>query len=365
MRRAMRVDEPATCGHLSETLSMKTRLVIRFPLALARLLPLYSTPSAAPGEPGVPAQPWIDADEIFFNGKVITVDGADRGRIVRAFAVKDGRFIAVGSDGEAMRHKGSGTRVVNLGGRTVIPGLTDGHFHSSGGVLGLGLSKARSLAELFAVVAKAAQAAAPGQILVSNIDWHEAQLAEQRLPLASELDISAPNNPVVLVRGGHSYILNNVALRLFNITTTTPVPSGGAIPRTPEGQLTGELIDNAKALVALPPSPPQTPEQIRQALLDTQARMNSYGVVALRNAISNVTTYRQWQALRDEGAITLRNAFLIGMFGGSATTVNNFVANSGVRAGEGDEWLRIVGFKFGVDGGFEGGLMREPYKEPY
>src|SRR5438093_4748602 len=311
----------------------------------------------------------VEADAIFFNGKVITLEDVEqpkhKTKIVRAFAVRDGRFLAVGDNDDVMRFSGRNTRKVHLKGRTVIPGLADGHFHSTGGGPGMDLSKTRSLADLFAVVAKAAQAAAPGQILVSNSDWHEAQLAEQRLPLASELDISAPNNPVVLVRGGHSYILNNVALRLFNITTTTPVPSGGAIPRTPEGQLTGELIDNAKALVALPPSPPQTPEQIRQALLDTQARMNSYGVVALRNAISNVTTYRQWQALRDEGAITLRNAFLIGMFGGSATTVNNFVANSGVRAGEGDEWLRIVGFKFGVDGGFEGGLMREPYKEPY
>jgi predicted amidohydrolase YtcJ len=368
---------------------MKTPLVIRFPLALALLLPFYSSLSAAPEKEDERAQPRIEADQIFFNGKVITIDAArgrheeehhgfrddddgdgghnspGNGKIVRAFAVRDGRFIAVGSNGEVMRHKGRGTQLVNLRGRTVIPGLADGHFHSIGGGPGMDLSKTRSLADLFAVVAKAAQAAAPGQILVSNSDWHEAQLAEQRLPLASELDISAPNNPVVLVRGGHSYILNNVALRLFNITTQTPVPSGGAIPRTPEGQLTGELIDNAKALATLPPSPPQTPEQIRQALLDTQARMNSYGVVAVRNAASSVTAYRQWQALRNEGAITLRNAFLIGMFGGSATTVTNFVANSGVRAGEGDAWLRIVGLKFGVDGGFEGGFMREPYKEPY
>jgi predicted amidohydrolase YtcJ len=166
------------------------------------------------------------------------------------------------------------------------------------------------------------------------------------------------------VRGGHSYILNNVALDHFGITLDTPAPDGGAIPRTTTGELTGELVDNARRLIQLPPNPPQTPEQQRQALLNTQAKMNSFGVTAVRNASSNVNTYRRWQALRDEGAITLRNSFLFGGQG-TAAAVENFVANSGVQAGEGDDWLRVVGFKFISDGGFEGGLMREPYMEPY
>ena len=344
---------------------MTTRLALRCLLALTPLLAFHSPLSAAPGEPGVPAQPWADADAIYYNGKVITVDDAQKTRIVRAFAVKNGHFIAVGSNGEAMRHKGPATRVVDLAGRTVIPGLADGHFHSIGGGPGMDLSNARSLADLFAVVSQAAHAAAPGTILVSNSDWHEAQLAEKRLPLASELDIAAPNNPVVLVRGGHEYILNNVALNFFHITLDTPVPAGGAIPRTPDGQLDGELVDNARRLVSLPPSPPQTPEQIRQGLLDTQAAMNALGVVAVRNASSSVGAYHQWQALRDEGVITLRNSFLIGGVG-SETAVNNFVANpANPRIGEGDDWLRIVGFKYIFDGGFEGGLMRDAYQEPY
>src|SRR5437016_5401898 len=309
-----------------------------------------------------------EADAIFFNGKVITLEDVEqrkhKTKIVRAFAVKDGRYLAVGDNDDVMRFSGRNTRKVNLKGRTVIPGLADGHFHSTGGGPGMALPQTRSLADLFPVVAKAAQTAAPGQILVSNSDWHEAQLAEQRLPLASELDISAPNNPVVLVRGGHEFILNNVALRLFNITLDTPVPAGGAIPRTPDGQLNGELVDNARQLVTLPPPPPQTPEQQRQALLDTQSRMNSMGVTAVRNALSSVAVYRRWQALRDEGAISLRNAFLIGGLG-TAAAVENFVATSGVQPNEGDDWLRLVGLKFISDGGFEGGLMRDPYKEPY
>ena len=258
--------------------------------------------------------------------------------IVQAFAVKDGRFIAAGSNGEVMRYKGRGTHVVNLRGRTVVPGLADGHFHGIHGGPGVDLSAARSLADVFSAVAARAVVTPAGQFIVSNSDWHEAQLAEQRLPLARELDTAAPNNPVVLVRGGHSFILNNVALQRFNITPATPVPPGGAIPRTPEGELTGELIDSARNLVQLPPSPPQTPEQQRQALLDIQNHMHAHGATQLRMASSNVATYRRWQALRDEGAITLRVAFLFRP-GNSAAAVDNFIATQGVAIDEGDEWL--------------------------
>jgi predicted amidohydrolase YtcJ len=116
--------------------------------------------------------------------------------------------------------------------------------------------------------------------------------------------------------------------------------------------------------VSLPPSPPPTPEQQRQALLNIQSHMHAHGVTQLRFARSSVNAYRQWQALRDEGVITLRVAFLMGV-GTSAAAVDNFVRNSGVTIDEGDEWLRVVGFKFGVDGGFEGGLMRQAYLEPF
>jgi predicted amidohydrolase YtcJ len=332
------------------------------PLVALVALSLTMPALASPPE-HTPAHARIDADAIYYNGKVITMD-ASKSSIVQAFAVKDGRFIAVGSNGEAMRFKGGGTRVVDLLGRTVVPGLADGHFHGIHGGPGVDLSKARSLVDVFSAVATRAAVTPAGQFIVSNSDWHEAQLAEQRLPLARELDTAAPNNPVVLVRGGHSFILNNVALQRFNITPATPVPPGGAIPRTPEGELTGELIDSARNLVQLPPSPPPTAEQQRQALLDIQTHMHAHGVTQLRMARGNVPTYRRWQALRDEGAITLRVSFLFGV-GTSAAAVDNFIATQGVTIDEGDEWLRVVGFKFGVDGGFEGGLMRQAYIEPY
>jgi predicted amidohydrolase YtcJ len=86
-----------------------------------------------------------------------------------------------------------------------------------GGGPGVDLSAARSIADLLAAVAAAVAKAEPGAVIVSNSDWHEAQLREKRLPLATELDRVSAANPVVLVRGGHDYILNSAALRRWNI----------------------------------------------------------------------------------------------------------------------------------------------------
>src|ERR1700677_1584142 len=196
------------------------------------------------------------ADLVVLNSKVFTAQ--DGGALAQAFAVKDGRFVAVGTS-EAMRALvGPGTRVLDLAGRFVTPGLADGHFHNEGGGPGVDLSATRSLADIMAAVAAAVAQAKPGDLIVSNSDWHEAQLHEQRLPTARELDTVAPANPVVLVRGGHDYILNTAALRHWNIGRDTPVPDGGAITRGADGELTGEIVDNAKRLVDLPPPAPVT-----------------------------------------------------------------------------------------------------------
>src|SRR4029079_8357764 len=80
----------------------------------------------------------------------------------------------------------------------------------------------------------------PADIIVSNSDWHEAQLKEHRLPYRRDLDAVSPDNPVVLVRGGHEYILNSAALAKWQIAKDTPQPSGGRITRDAHGDLNGE-----------------------------------------------------------------------------------------------------------------------------
>ena len=172
--------------------------------------------------------------------------------VVQGFAVAGDRFVAAGTDGDVRKYAGPQTRVIDLKGRFVSPGITDDHFHNEGGGPGVDLSHVRSLGELLTTVANAAAAAPVDTVIVSNSDWHEAQLKEQRLPTAEEIEQAAPNKPVVLVRGGHEYILNTSALKKWNITKDTPVPAGGQISRNSAGELTGELFDEAKAMVTLP-----------------------------------------------------------------------------------------------------------------
>jgi predicted amidohydrolase YtcJ len=305
------------------------------------------------------------ADLILYNGKIFTADA--RSTVAQALAVSGGKFVDVGSSRSVLaRDRGPRTKVIDLHGAFVTPGLTDDHFHNEGGGEGIDLSHARSLADLFSVVAAAVKAAKPGDVLVSNSDWHEAQLKEQRLPTAKELDRVSPDNPVVLVRGGHSVILNSAALKKWTISKATPVPAGGAISRDASGELTGEIFDNAKALVDLPPEKPLSMADIMR----TQKLLNEYGITAVRipGAYQGdlLTAYHLMQQAHASGTLTLRYlVYLPGFTLRSPEQARALIAKWNVKQDEGDDWVKIGGVKLIVDGGFEGGHLSRPYKEPY
>src|SRR6516162_10033097 len=180
------------------------------------------------------AAPAQDADVVWRNGKIVTVDS--HFSIAEAMAVRNGRFLAVGSNSEIRKYTGNLTRVVDLHVKTVIPGFEDSHLHGAGGGPGVDLSSARSLADLYAAIRRRVERSQAGELIVSNSDWHEAQLKEQRLPLRRDLDTAAPANPVVLVRGGHEYILNSASLAKWHIDKSTVAPEGGQISRYPDGE---------------------------------------------------------------------------------------------------------------------------------
>lgn len=304
------------------------------------------------------------ADAVFVNGKVFTADAGDH--LVQGFAVRGGKFVAVGTSAAVRAYVGPKTRVVDLKGRFVSPGLTDNHFHNEGGGEGVDLSHARTLAELLMTVANAAATAPAGAIITSNSDWHEAQLKEQRLPTAKELDQAVPDKPVVLLRGGHSYILNTAALKKWNITKDTPVPAGGAISRDETGELTGELFDNAKPLVSLPPEKPVSMAD----LMATQKTLNQYGMTAVRipGAYRGdlVAAYKLMKQAEAAGTLSLRYTVYMPGFGlRDPAKVRPTIDGWGVKLDEGDDWVRVGGVKLIVDGGFEGGHLSKPYLEPY
>ena len=298
-------------------------------------------------------------DTILVNGHVITVDA--RFSIAQAIAIKDGRFTAVGTDADIRTLAGPNTTTIDLHGQTVIPGLADGHLHDAGGGPGVDLSRARSIPDVLTAIKARVQQSAAGEVIVTNSDWHEAQLEEQRLPYRHDLDSVSPNNPVVVVRGGHEYVLNSAALAKWNIKKDTPQPAGGRITRDEHGELNGELIDRAKALVTLPAAPKLTIE----ALQAQHRKLNEAGLTSIRYPGASVEQYRLLQEMARRGVLTIRVNQLMRFNADSAASMRRAIAASGVKPDEGDEWLRVGGMKLGVDGGFEGGWMREPYAEPW
>ncbi|MBI1876256.1 MAG: amidohydrolase family protein, partial [Acidobacteria bacterium] len=332
----------------------------------------------------VSAQAPPPAEVILVNGHVVTVDR--NFSVAQAVAISDGRFTAVGTSAAIRKLAGPATEIIDLAGRTAIPGLADDHLHDAGGGPGVDLSQARSIADVLNAIGARVKASRPGDVIVTNSDWHEAQLVEHRLPYRRDLDPVSPANPVVAVRGGHEYILNSAALKKWNITTETPQLPGGRITRDSDGELNGELIDRAKSLVQLPPQPRLTIE----ALVEQHKKLNAAGLTSIRYPGASIEQYRLLQQMRRRGLLTIRVTQLMRMAAdatsgagrrGPASEERGGVQGSPpfndkaqlraaieswkVKPDEGDEWLRIGGMKLGVDGGFEGGWMREPYAEPW
>ncbi|HSU77337.1 MAG TPA: amidohydrolase family protein, partial [Burkholderiales bacterium] len=325
--------------------------IIRRAVLLAACLLAACAPQPLSAPPPSAAQAASTPPElILYNGKIITVDAGFS--LAQAVAISADRFVAVGTNDAVRASAGPATRQLDLGGRSVIPGLMDGHLHNAGGGPGVSLARVRSLDELLAAVEARVKKAQPGELIVSNSDWHEAQLREKRLPHLKELDRVAPKNPVVLVRGGHEYIINSAAASRWNITRDTRSPAGGEIGHDADGALNGELVDTARALVHLPPAGPLNP-----TIIERQMRLlNTVGLTSIRIPGSfqfggdQVAAYRMFQDLKREGRLTMRVNYLMRIFDySSVDKVKATIASWNIKPDEGDEWLRIGGMKTLVD----------------
>ena len=244
--------------------------------------------------------------------------------------------------------------------------MTDNHFHSAGGGPGVDLSRARSLKEVLMLIADRIAETPEGETVITNGDWHEAQLTEQRLPLRWDLDTVAPNHPVVVVRGGHEYILNSAALEKWNIAKDTPVPEGGRISRYSNGELNGEIVDTAKRYVTLPPRPQKSLDERVQSQVNEYTMLHAVGLTGVRHPGGTIEQYKLRKELQRRGLLTMRVTQLLSVDrDGESADVVRAVNGWDLESDDGDAMLKIGGIKLGVDGGFEGGYMREPYAEPW
>ncbi|NNF13867.1 MAG: amidohydrolase [Gemmatimonadetes bacterium] len=301
------------------------------------------------------------ADLVLVGGPVVTLDEVE---VAGGIAVRGEHIVAVGDEADVRRYVGEATRVIELEGRSVLPGLADNHFHSIGGGPGVDLSGARSLEEALNAIAARADETPAGEIIVTNSDWHEGQLVEQRLPYRADLDQATSSHPVVVVRGGHEYILNSAALERWDIDESVQPVAGGRIGRYADGRLNGELVDRAKDLVELPPRPARDRAAEKEDLVDAYQTLARRGLTAVRHPGGSLEQYEMIRELRDDGRLPVRVEYLFrAPRSGSPEDLRAVMATWPDQGG--DDWLAVGGVKLGVDGGFEGGLMREPYEEPW
>lgn len=328
-------------------------------LALAPML--LATPATAQPVPPL-------ASVILHNGRIVTQDRQDR--TVSAIAVLGDEIVATGTDQAVLAWKRPGTCLIDLRGRTVVPGFSDGHLHSKTNDMDpsrVNLTPVKTMAELLDAIRAKVAVSKPGDVIVTTSDWHEGQLKEKRLPTRWDLDPVSPNNPVVVIRGGHQYVLNSAALGKWNITRDTKSPPGGHIAVDKgRGDINGELVDRARDLVALPKLPPRTLEQRLALLRDEQKRYNALGLTSVRNPGASIADMHDYQELAKRGQMTARTSVLIRWDRkSSAEEFRKQLETWPVKSGFGDKWLRLDGIKLGVDGGYEGGWMTAPYAEPH
>lgn len=300
------------------------------------------------------------------NGNIVTQDKENP--TVQAMAVFKDRILATGDSATIKALAQEDTCVIDLQGRTVIPGLADGHVHSKALRYGLDaadLVPARNIADIVAAIAEKTEQVPEGTLIRTTADWHESQLEELRLPTRWDIDPVSPNHPVVLIRGGHTYILNTKALDYFGIDETTEAPPGGHIGRDPEtSEITGELVDRAKDLAPLPKIELDQEERL-ELLKEEHARWNELGLTSVRNPGVQVEEFHDYVELARRGEMTIRNSIMIRWDRKTpAEAYREELEAWPLLSGFGDEWIQLDGIKLGVDGGYEGGWMTEAYEEP-
>ena len=255
---------------------------------------------------------------IFRNGQITTLDRANP--VASAVAIKDGKFLAVGSDQEIMSLAGSGTRVVDLKRRSVLPGLFDNHTHVIRGGLNYNLELrwdgVRTLADAMDMLRRqVAITPAPQWVRVVG-GFTEHQFAEKRLPTIAEINAVAPDTPVFLLHLYDRALLNGAALRAVGYTRDTPEPPGGQITRDANGNPTGLLLakPNAMILYATLAKGPKLPFDYQvNSTRHFMRELNRLGVTGVIDAGGGFQNYPDdyavIQKLADEGQMTVRLAY--------------------------------------------------------
>ncbi|HEY0210194.1 amidohydrolase [Acerihabitans sp.] len=276
---------------------------------------------------------------ILVNGKFHTLDRQNP--LADAVAIGAGKFLDVGDAASVMRYRGTQTKVIDLGGRTVVPGLNDSHLHLIRGGLNYNLELrwegVPSLSDALAMLkAQADRTPHPQWVRVVG-GWTEFQFAERRMPTLEELNTAAPDTPVFVLHLYDRALLNRAALRVVGYTKDTPNPPGGEIQRDQAGNPTGMLIarPNAMILYATLAKGPTLPLEYQvNSTRQFMRELNRLGVTSAIDAGGGFQNYPEDYAVVDqlarEGQLTLRIAY------------NLFTQRKGAELEDFQKWTAMV-----------------------
>jgi predicted amidohydrolase YtcJ len=340
-----------------------------------RLIPAIAGLAALVVLAAPPALGQQTADLVLRGGKIVTMD--DTNPQAQALAVIGDRVVAVGSDAQINGYVGSGTRVIDLGGRLAIPGFIEGHGHFmgiGGAKLILDLMTPTSWEEIVQMVADAAAETEPGE-WIEGRGWHQEKWNQvpdplvEGLPVHDGLSAVSPDNPVVLRHAsGHASFVNAKAMELAGITADTPDPDGGEIVRDLAGEPTGVLRETAQRLTgrARARAEAERSDAERAAERREMARLAfqdllSKGITSFHDAGSGFETIDFFKELADRGQMPVR---LYVMVSASHDEMDEKLADYRM-IGYANDHLTVRSIKQVVDGalGSHGAWLLEAYAD--
>ncbi|MDP9200598.1 MAG: amidohydrolase [Gemmatimonadota bacterium] len=307
------------------------------------------------------------ADLILVSGRIYTVDNARP--VASALAVRGGRVLFVGSDAEARVLANGSTRVVDLRGATVVPGIVDAHAH----LLGLGntlrrvnLAGSASYDEVIERVKAWSKDVKPGEWILGR-GWDQNRWPNKEFPTNEVLSRAFPNNPVVLTRiDGHALLANAKAMDLARVSAATADPEGGRIIRLSSGTPSGVFVDKAQSLIARA-IPSSNRVDTRKAILAAIEDCNRWGLTGVHDAGQDAETIGIYEELAKAGSYNLRNYVMLSDPGepGSPAALRNPYLRRGPQSAlyDGHLWVRAI--KLYADGalGSRGAALLAPYTD--
>ena len=300
----------------------------------------------------IAATPCQDADLLVRNGHIVTMNPAHSS--ASAMAIRDGHILAVGGDGGLSDCASARTRVIDLQGHTVLPGLIDVHTHAmewAKGILrqqlDLTYPKVHSISDVVAMVRERAVETDKGK-WIRGAGWDDAKFSEHRYVTRKDLDAVSPANPVYLVHvSGHLAALNSAALAIAGITRSTPDPVGGVIEKDDTGEPTGIVKDTIMEHVAelLPPDPSDINKQAAKLISE---RASALGLTTIHDIFISFDEIRGYQDAYQQGWLKIR-VQMSPRIGGMEDAEK--LAQMGVHTGFGNDHLKFGAAKMFADGG--------------